>query len=279
LDARAAPAWTTIRLTLCVHQHRAAHHRGVTYPILEYDPARRAMIEPTALHAPRAMPEAAVLCFFGDVIERLSAEGRARECARWRDEEGAHVMYDVETDGGRVTLLHPGVGAALAAIRLENAIALGCRRFVACGGAGALVPELALGHVVVTTSAVRDEGTSYHYLPPDREVLADPEAVRSVEALLHERGVPCVLGKTWTTDGVFRETPARVSRRRDEGCLVVEMEAAAFLAVAQFRQVPLVSLLYAGDSLAGEEWDHRSWDLHDGREPLFWLAAEAALRL
>src|SRR5215472_2399485 len=128
------------------------------------------------------MPEAAILCFFGDVIERLSAEGRARECARWRDEEGAHVMYDVETDGGRVTLLHPGVGAALAAIRLENAIALGCRRFVACGGAGALVPELALAHVAVTPPAAGDEGTSSHYLPPDREVLAAPEAVGSVKA-------------------------------------------------------------------------------------------------
>lgn len=262
-----------------MHQRCGAHHRGVTYPILEYDPTRRAMIEPETLHTPRAVPEAAVLCFFGDVIEKLSAAGQARECARWRGEEGVQVMYEVELGGRKVALLHPGVGAALAAIRLENAIALGCQRFVACGGAGALVPELALGHVVVPTSAVRDEGTSYHYLPPNREVAVDAEAVRLVEALLNERGVPCLLGKTWTTDGPYRETPARVSRRREEGCLVVEMEAAAFLAVAQFRQVPLVSLLYAGDSLAGEEWDQRSWDLHDGREPLFWLAAQAALRL
>jgi len=251
----------------------------VSYPILEYDPSRRAMIEPAALHAPRAVPEAAVLCFFGDVIERLSADGQARECARWRGEEGVQVIYEVEMDGGQVALLHPGVGAALAAIRLENAIALGCRRFVTCGGAGALVPELALGHVVVPTSAVRDEGTSYHYLPPSREVAVDAGAVRLVEALLNGRGVPCVLGKTWTTDGPYRETPTRVSRRRQEGCLVVEMEAAALLAVAQFGQVPLVSMLYAGDSLAGDEWDHRSWDRHEGRDPLFRLAAEAALRM
>jgi len=251
----------------------------VSYPILEYDPSRRAMIEPSAFHAPRAVPEAAVLCFFADVIEKLTSEGQASECARWRGEEGVQVLYEVDLDGGHVALLHPGVGAALAAVRLENAIALGCRRFVACGGAGALVPDLALGHVVVPTSAVRDEGTSYHYLPPDREVRADPEAVRLVEGLLNERGVPCVLGKTWTTDGPYRETQARVSRRRQEGCLVVEMGAAALFSVAQFRQVPLVSLLYAGDSLASDEWDHRSWDRHHGREPLFRLAAEAALRL
>jgi hypothetical protein len=57
------------------------------------------------------------------------------------------------------------------------------------------------------------------------------------------------------------------------------MEAAAMFAVAEFRQVPLVCLLYAGDSLAGDRWDHRSWNLHDGREPLFWLAVDTALRL
>src|SRR5262249_32300382 len=114
------------------------------------------MIEPAALHAPSAVPEPAVLWFFSDVIEKLSSEGRARECARWRGEEGAQVMYDLELDGDHVALLHPGVGAALAAIRLENAIALGCRRFVACGGACPLLPPPALGHVALPTAAVLD---------------------------------------------------------------------------------------------------------------------------
>lgn len=251
----------------------------MSYPILEHDPTPQALIEPTARHTVRDVPEVAVFCFFMEVIERLVAQGRARECVRWRGEQGLNVLYEMDRDGKRVALLHPGIGAPLAAIMLEASIALGCRRFVSCGGAGALVPELALGHVVVPTSAVRDEGTSYHYLPPDREVEANPDAVRSVEAFLLERDVPCLLGKTWTTDAVYRETPTRVSRRRAEGCLVVEMEAAALFAVAQFRGVPFVSLLYAGDSLAGEQWDHRDWMRHDGREPLLWLAADAALQL
>jgi len=255
------------------------HDRGVSYPIIEHDPTPQAMIEPAVLHQPRDVPEAAVFCFFSDVIDKVVAEGQARECVRWRGEQGANVLYEVDRGGKRVALLHPGVGAPMAAIKLEAAIALGCRRFVSCGGAGALVPELALGQVVVPTSAVRDEGTSYHYLPPAREVVASAEVVRRVQAFLLERGVSCLLGKTWTTDGVFRETPTRVSRRRAEGCLVVEMEAAALLAVAQFRQVPFVSLLYAGDSLAGAEWDHRRWTRHEGRETLLWLAADAALRL
>jgi uridine phosphorylase len=97
--------------------------------------------------------------------------------------------------------------------------------------------------------------------------------------LLTERSVPFVKGKTWTTDGIYRETRARAARRREEGCLVVEMEAAALFAVARFRKVPLVYLLYAGDSLAGQEWQRRDWQRHGGREDLFWLAADACLRL
>jgi uridine phosphorylase len=251
----------------------------VSHPILEYDPAPQALIEPSAIHAARDMPEACVLCFFGEVIDRLVDEGRLRECAHWRGEQGVARVYEIAGAAGRVAAMQPGVGAPLAAIHLENLIALGCRRFVACGGAGALVPDLALGHVVLAEAAVRDEGTSYHYLPPSREVAADSEAIDSVKSLLVEGEVPHVVGKTWTTDGVYRETPGRVRRRRDEGCLVVEMEAAALYAVARFRQVPLVSLLYAGDSLAEDEWDHRGWTLHEGREPLFWLAVQASLRL
>ena len=133
--------------------------------------------------------------------------------------------------------------------------------------------------MIVPTAAIRDEGTSYHYLAPSREVEPAPSAVDAAATVLGERDVPFVTGKTWSTDGIYRETRARTARRREEGCLVVEMEAAALFAVARFRGVPLVYLLYAGDSLAGEEWDRRDWQHHDSRESLFWLAAAACLRL
>ena len=132
-----------------------------------------------------------------------------------------------------MAVFHPGVGAPLAASLFEDAIAHGCSSFVACGGAGALVPGLALGHVVVPDAAVRDEGTSSHYLPPAREVAADPEAV--AVAVLERNGVPHTVGKTWSTDAPYRETVGRIARRRAEGCITVEMEAAAFMAVARHR--------------------------------------------
>lgn len=248
----------------------------VNYPILEHDPDPRGIIDPSMI-ARRDVPDHAVLCFFGDVVAKLAVD--ARECFRLRAEHGIHAAYEVDYRGNRLAFFQPGVGAPLAAAFLEQAIARGCRRFAVCGGAGALVAELAPGHVVVPIAAVRDEGTSYHYLLPSREVEPAPGAVEVVTGLLRERGVPFSVGKTWSTDGIYRETRARATRRREAGCLVVEMEAAALFAVARFREVPLAYLLSAGDSLAEGRWDRRDWPHQGNREALFWLAAEACFRL
>ena len=86
------------------------------------------------------------------------------------------------------------------------------------------------------------------------------------------------MGKTWTTDAFYRETPDKVALRRSEGCVAVEMEAAAFFAVARFRGVTFAQMLYGGDDVSGEEWDHREWNKRRSvREDLLWLAAEACL--
>jgi uridine phosphorylase len=249
------------------------------YPILEFDPAPEAFLEPRRLIRPIDAPEHCVLCFFADVIQDVCAADKARTLHTLRTEIGAHPLYEISFAGRRLAVMHPGVGAPLAAGFLEEAIALGCRKFIACGGAGVLAPDVAVGHVIVPTAAVRDEGTSYHYLPPGREVAASAAAVAAIVAVLQEHGVPYVTARTWTTDAIYRETAAKIARRRDEGCVTVEMEAAAFFAVAQFRGVPFAQLLYAGDDLSGSEWDSRDWTTHSSREMLFHLAAEACLRL
>jgi uridine phosphorylase len=249
------------------------------YPILEFDPAPEAFLEPRRLIRSIDAPEHCVLCFFADVIQDVCAADKARTLHTLRTEIGAHPLYEISFAGRRLAVMHPGVGAPLAAGFLEEAIALGCRKFIACGGAGVLAPDVAVGHVIVPTAAVRDEGTSYHYLTPGREVAASAAAVAAIVAVLQEHGVPYVTARTWTTDAIYRETAAKIARRRDEGCVTVEMEAAAFFAVAQFRGVPFAQLLYAGDDLSGSEWDSRDWTTHSSREMLFHLAAEACLRL
>jgi uridine phosphorylase len=157
---------------------------------------------------------------------------------------------------------------------------MGCRSFIVCGGAGTLHADLTLGHFVVVSSALRDEGTSFHYLPPARRIEADAVARRVLEEVLTSRHVPYVSGLTWTTDAPYRETPKKIAARREEGCLTVDMEAAALAAIARFRAVPLAQVVYCGDDLSGSSWDHRSWqNLSDVREELFDITATAALAL
>jgi uridine phosphorylase len=254
--------------------------REPSYPILEFDPTREAILEPALCVRKAEVAERCVICFFQEVFEQLKQRGTTRQVASLRSEIGEHPIYELEMEGQRLTLFHPGVGAPLAAAMLEESIALGCRRFIAVGGAGVLDRTITLGHLVVPTAAVRDEGTSYHYLPPGREVEPHPAGLLAIETVLKRRGCEYLRGKTWTTDAIYRETAARIRKRKEEGCLTVEMEAASLFAVARFRNVILAQLLYGGDDVSGEAWDSRHWDKDASmRERVFWLAAAACLEL
>jgi uridine phosphorylase len=250
------------------------------YPILEYDPAAQAIIEPSRILDPIDIPEHCLLCFFWDVIAALKEAGQVRQIFELLSEAGPNPVYQIELEGRPMALTHPGVGAPMSAFFLDELIAHGCRKFIACGAAGVLDAAIDIGHLIIPDRAVRDEGTSYHYLPPAREVLASPSAIDALEQVLTRHQIEYVVGRTWTTDGFYRETPARMARRRAEGCLTVEMESAAFFAVAELRGATFGQILYGGDDLSGENWDARDWDKQvSTREKLLWLAAEACLAL
>lgn len=252
----------------------------MSYPILEFDPTAEAFIEPSKVVRRRDVPEHCVISFFKEVIEAVAAEHNATILAENRWEDGPHPLYEIEHHGQRLAFFHPGVGASLSAGLLEEVIAFGCRKFIVCGGCGVLEKEIAVGHLVVIEAAVRDEGTSYHYLPPSRLVTASPAGVAALTWALESRSLPYQVGASWTTDAPYRETPARIAARRSEGCLVVEMEAAALMAVAQFRGVTLGQVVYGGDDLSGQEWEHRGWQSRrEVRQNLFWTCAEACLSL
>lgn len=250
------------------------------HPILEFDPTREAFIEPSKVMKARDMPEHCVICFFSDVIEKIVEEHDAEMLVENRWEDGPHPVYEISYQGKRLAFFHPGICSPLAAALFEEVIAFGSRKFMACGGCGVLEKDLALGHLIAVNAAIRDEGTSYHYLPASREIAANPLGINTLENTLIEQGVPYRLGKTWTTDAPYRETPARIAKRRDEGCLVVEMEAAGMMAIAQFRDVIFGQVLYGGDDLSGDEWDSRKWQSQiEIRENLFWLCADAVIKL
>jgi uridine phosphorylase len=250
------------------------------YPILEFDETPEAFIEPSKIIRARDLPEHCVICFFKEVLDKVVEEKHAQVVVQNRWEDGPHPIYEISYRDQRLAFFHPGVGAPIATGLLEEAIAFGCRKFIACGGCGVLEKDIAVGHLMVVAGAVRDEGVSYHYLPPGREVIADEFGVNALVNTLNARGLPYLVGKTWTTDAPYRETVKKIESRRAEGCLTVEMESASLIAVAQFRKVTFGQVLYGGDDLSGAEWDNRQWQSRsEVRESLFWLCADACLGL
>lgn len=252
----------------------------VEFPILQFDPDEHAVLEPHMMVERLDVPVRAVPCFFRDVIQRVCVDSEAKVVSHLESAHGLHYVYEIEWGGRPIAVYHPGVGSALAGMFLEEIIETGCKAFVAVGGAGGLVPDLTVGHVVVPTAAVRDEGTSYHYLPPGEAAEPSPRAVAAIEKVLQAHGVPFVMGKVWTTDAPYRETRAKVDRRVAEGCLAVDMEASALFAVARFRGVEFAQILAAADDLSQEQWDDRGFIPDTSvRERLFWLAVEACASL
>ncbi|NSW51373.1 MAG: nucleoside phosphorylase [Anaerolineae bacterium] len=250
------------------------------FPILEFDPEKKANIEPRHYATQSPIPPGVVLCFFHEVLRELVDAGTLQTVGHFGTENGPMPIYELEFQGGKVTVMNPFVGAPIAAGILEELIAHGGQYCIAVGGAGALKKELVESTLVIPTAAVRDEGVSYHYLPPSREATPHPTAVQAIVDTLKEHQIPFHFGKTWTTSAFYRETVARRDQRLAEGCEVVEMEAAAFFAVAQFRGIPMAQFLYAGDLVVPEGWDGRAWNNRlDHRRNLFWLAVEACIRL
>jgi uridine phosphorylase len=248
------------------------------HPLFEFEESQTAVINPPMRRKVDNFPELAVACWFGDV-QRKRFAGQD-PIYRIPFEHGDHEVHVVEHLGKRIAVFNPGVGAPAAATSLEDIIGLGATKIIGCGGAGIVKQGFDVGHIIVPTGAVRDEGTSHHYQPVDVAVVPHPLAVEAIDAELSDAGVPHDKGLTWTTDAIFRETPEKVARRREQGCISVEMEASAMFAVAMFRGAVYGQLLYAGDDVSAQTWDHRHWEKQTSvRERVSELALNAVCRL
>lgn len=234
-----------------------------TYPICEFDTDRNPVIDPVK-ECEKTLPEKCVITFFRKELDRYVQENNLPMIGELHSEVFDIPIYLYEKEGEKIALTMSFVGSAGAAGVIDELYARGCRKFMICGGAGCLVSKTEVGALMLPTSAVRDEGASYHYLPPSREAEGPKEAIEAAAQGLREMGIPFRFGKTWTTDGFFRETPAMIAKRREEGCITVEMETAAFFAVAAYRKVQLAQILYGGDDVSSEAWDDRSWNKRDG---------------
>ena len=250
------------------------------FPILDFDSQSEAIFRPNHAGLELDFPDCLVMCFFREIVEKTAESRQAKNLCALEAEDGRLTFYEIEVQGRRVAFTQARVGAPAAAIQMESAIAFGARHIVACGGCGVLDQDIACGKILLPVSAYREEGCSYHYLPPSAEVFLNPDCLRSLEETLKNNGINYLRTKTWTTDALYRETERKAAHYKALGCLAVEMETAALAAVAQFRRVNFGQYLYAGDAVVAKNWDKRDWmKQKDIRESLFWLSVEACLKL
>lgn len=224
-------------------------------------------------------PKTMLVVFSGKFRSIFLDKYDAAEIGCLKAGEQKFPIYQFEYKGLQIGFFQSIIGGAGASGLLEELIALGAEKFLYFGSCGALVKEIAEGHLLVPVAAYRDEGVSYHYAKAS-DYLEIETASRLIK-IFEDMHIPYNTTKTWTTDAFYRETNHNLDKRKKEGCGVVEMECASIMSVGQFRKKEVYQFLYAADCLDDSSWDKRILGNmpEDLREKILLVAIEAAFRL
>lgn len=227
--------------------------------ILEFDDTYESVIMPTHEGLDIKLPEKCVLGFLGDHIDQYAIKNKAKKIAEFDSATKIYPIYIINHKGYELALVQAPVGAAPAAQLMDCLIGYGVREIISTGTCGSLI-DMPESTFLIPTKALRDEGTSFHYVKPSRYININPIAISAIENLFRERGLKYEEVMTWTTDGFYRETKDLVKYRVEEGCSVVEMECSALAAVAEMRKAIWGEILFTADTLADiDNYDQRNW--------------------
>ena len=228
-------------------------------PILEFDDNPQAVIMPNHEGLDLQLPKKCIYAFLEEEIDRYAQEVEAECVGEFVSATKTYPVYVMSYKGEEVCLAQAPVGSAPAAQFMDWLLGYGVEKIISTGTCGVL-SNIEENAFLVPVRALRDEGTSYHYAPPSRYMDVHVETVSAIEQVLEQLGVPYEEVMAWSTDGFYRETAEKVAYRKEEGCVVVEMECAALAAVAQLRGAVWGELLFTADSLADlDNYDQRDW--------------------
>ena len=228
-------------------------------PILEFDDNPQSVLMPTHEELDLKLPKKCIYAFLEEEIDRYAGEVGTDCIGEFVSATKTYPVYVINYKGEEICLAQAPVGSAPAAQFMDWLIGYGVEQIISTGTCGVLA-DIEENAFLVPVRALRDEGTSYHYVAPSRYMEMQIEAISAIEQVLEQLGIPYEEVMTWTTDGFYRETAEKVAYRKEEGCSVVEMECAALAAVAQLRGVVWGQLLFTADSLADlENYDNRDW--------------------
>lgn len=219
-----------------------------------------------------AVPPACLLDPDGDIAAHLLRTGRARPHPGWACYHTELLEFDLPGVPHPLGVIGRAVGASFAVLLAEQLFASGCATLLSITSSGRIAEDLpAAPHFVLIERALRDEGTSHHYLPPARfAAMPEPALIAATAARLAAEApeITVLSGATWTTDAPFRETAEAIRAARAAGCLAVEMEAAALYAFAAAAKRRVLCLAHVTNAMGQDEGDFEKGEADGAAEAL-----------
>lgn len=220
-----------------------------------FDNSSPAIIDPV-INENALSVDACIFTFSHKIEKAVTEKYDCRQAGVLYFANGDIPVYSFDYKGKIFAFYKTFVGAPACVGSVEDSFSvIRTKKYVAFGCAGCLDREIARGKIMIPTEAYRDEGTSYHYMPPSDYVTVKNSGI--VEAFMKENGLPYIKGRTWTTDSFYRETVNNFKKHKADGCISVEMECSALQAMCDLRGLELYMFFTGGDLLDAPQWDAR----------------------
>jgi uridine phosphorylase len=212
------------------------------------------------------VPSICVLDPDGDIVANLVARGEAQRNAVWACYHTS--MYNFRRNNIEYGIIGAVIGAPFAVLVAEELFASGCELLIHVTSSGQILPTRQPPFFILVEKALRDEGTSYHYLPPAEFCQLNPELLSVFDGAFGQIDTPVYRGATWTTDAPFRETQTAIDQAKTHGILAVEMEVAALYAFAQARKKQVVCFAHITNQMGNIEGDFEKGEDAGSRDAL-----------
>ena len=251
--------------------------------LTQFDPAPVAVINPSDfINKVEGMPKVAIACYSCVTFDRMIQDLDTEIVSELSSANGIVNVYKGKYKGVELAFFMMGVGAPMSAACMEEIYEMGVEKIIVFGTCGVLDRDIEDCSIIIPNAAIRDEGTSYHYAPLSDEIEVNEKHIDTFTKMLDDMGISYTIGKTWTTDAIYRETKDKVKARKEQGCICVDMECSADAAVAKFRDKDLIQFFYAADNLDNEDYDKRSLSNEDKieeKDKIAVIALELAIRI
>lgn len=227
-------------------------------------------------------PRIGITCFSKKLIDRYVELLNGQEIAQLGSENGKIPIYKITYQGLDIALYMSRVGAPACTVSYEEITAMGLEKLIMFGTCGVLDKNISELAIIIPTAAIRDEGTSFHYLKPKNEIKINEKYKEQFKEILNNKNCSYIEGKVWTTDAPYRETDKKITKMKKKGAICVDMECSAMNAVAQFRNKDFFHFFYAADNLDNIKWEERTLSNSDKfteKEKIIYLALELALKI